>query len=165
MCYGSSCRRELRCSRHPGRRVFLPQGLLVSFIHAACVLCIGAKLSLLDEMDQDVVAYRPERAGEGVEGVITEIGSTVSEYTTDPIPVITLRQEDGVFRGIRGYHTTLRNDLEKLNLQVGDRLAVVYEGKKATKDGKRSFHAYKVRKAAGAPGFGAGGDAGDVAPF
>lgn len=110
-------------------------------------MLIGVALSLLDEMDVDVVAYRPERAGEGVEGVVTSIDYTTSEYTTDNIPVITLRQDDGVFRGVRGYHTTLRNDLDKLDLIVGDRLAISYEGKKQTKDGKRTFHSYKVRKA------------------
>ena len=117
-------------------------------------------MSLLDEMDIDVVAYRPENAGEAVEGVVVAIDVTTSEYTTDPIPVITLKTAEGIFRGIRGYHTTLRNDLKKLDLRTGDTLAVMYEGKKKTKDGKRSFHAYKVRKSA-AP---VAADT-DVAPF
>lgn len=119
-------------------------------------------MSLLDEMDLDVVAYRPESAGEGVEGVVVALDVTSSEYTTDEIPVITLKTDEGVYRGIRGYHTTLRRELDKLALQVGDRLAVVYEGRKKTKDGKRSFHAYKVRKAAGSSD---AGTADDVAPF
>lgn len=105
-------------------------------------------MSLLDEMDIDVVAYRPENAGEAVEGVVVALDVTTSEYTTESIPVITLKTAEGIYRGIRGYHTTLRNDLRKLEVQVGDTLAVLYEGKKPTKDGKRSFHSYKVRKSA-----------------
>lgn len=121
-------------------------------------------MSLLDEMDADVVAYRPERAGEGVEGVIVALDVTGSEYTTDEIPVITLKQDDGVFRGIRGYHSTLRRDLNDLELKVGDRLAIVYGGKKQTRDGKRTYHAYTVRKAAGSESP-ASDAASDVAPF
>lgn len=109
-------------------------------------------MSLLDELNADVIAFRPERAGESVEGEIVALDVTGSEYTTDDIPVITLKDSEGNFRGVRGYHTTLRRDLEKLNIQVGDRLAIRYDGKKQTKDGKRSFHAYTVRKAAGSQG-------------
>ncbi|RTL65869.1 MAG: hypothetical protein EKK42_20195 [Pseudonocardiaceae bacterium] len=116
-------------------------------------------MSLLDEADVDVVAFRPERAGESVEGVVTYIGVTDSEYTTDEIPVITLKTDDDVLRGIRGYHKNLREDIAKVDLRIGDRLAVRYDGKKPTKDGKRSYHAYTVRKAPGAAA-----DA-DVAPF
>lgn len=92
----------------------------------------------------DVLAYKPDRAGEAVEGTIVALDVTSSEYTTDDIPVITLRQDDGILRSVRGYHTTLRRDLEKLGLQVGDYLGIRYDGKKQTKDGKRSFHAYTV---------------------
>lgn len=102
-------------------------------------------MSLINEMDVDVVAFKPERAGESVEGVIVAQDVTSSEYTSDAIPVITLKQADGVYRGLRGYATVLRNELAKLDLEVGDTLAVLYEGKKDTKDQKRSFHSYKVR--------------------
>lgn len=122
-------------------------------------------MSLLDELNADVIAFRPERAGESVEGVIVALDVTGSEYTTDDIPVITLKDSDGNLRGVRGYHTTLRRDLEKLNIQVGDQLAIRYEGKKATKDGKRSFHSYTVRKAATPAGGSPAADTSDVAPF
>lgn len=121
-------------------------------------------MSLLDELNADVIAYKPERAGESVEGEIVALDVTGSEYTTDDIPVITLKDADGNFRGVRGYHTTLRRDLEKLNIQVGDLLAIRYDGKKQTKDGKRSFHAYTVRKASSAPAAGGGSQAADDEP-
>lgn len=122
-------------------------------------------MSLLDDMDTatEILAFRPERAGESVEGVVVALDVTTSEYTTDDIPVITL-ESDGVLRGVRGYHTTLRNDLAKLNLKVGDTLAIRYDGKKATKDGKRSFHSYVVKMKRGSLLDGANDDS-DVAPF
>lgn len=109
-------------------------------------------------MDLDVVAYRPEREGEGVEGEVVAIDVTSSEFTSDAIPVITLKQSDGTYRGVRGYHSTLRGDLEKLDLKVGDTLAIVYGGKKSTRDGKRSYHSYQVRSVKGAPKASANGD-------
>lgn len=121
-------------------------------------------MSLINEMDVDVVAFRPERAGESVEGVVVSIDSTTSEYGSYLVPVITLKDADGIYRGIRGYQTVLRNELEKLDLQVGDTLAVLYEGKKPTKDNKRTFHSFKVRSVKGAAAAG-NSDTSDVAPF
>lgn len=124
-------------------------------------------MSLLDEMDQDVVAYRPERSGEGVEGVVIALDITGSEYTDEPIPVITVKQDDGVIRGIRGYHSVLRGNLKDADPQVGDRLAIVYEGKKQNRKGTGSYHSYKVRVARGSTAAVAGGSqaADDEPPF
>lgn len=121
-------------------------------------------MTLLDEMNADVINFIPERSGESVEGVIVAMDVTSSEYTRDEIPVITLKQADGIYRGVRAFATVLRNELVKLELEVGDTLAVLYEGKKPTKDGKRTFHSYKVRSVKGdsAP---ASTPSDDVAPF
>lgn len=118
-------------------------------------------MSLLDEMDQDVIAYRPERENEGVEGVLIAKDVTTSEFTSDDIPVLTLRQDDDVFRGVRGYHKVLRDEIERANPQIGDRLAIVYLGKKPNKKGTGSYHAYKVRVARGE----SPAASEDVAPF
>ena len=106
-------------------------------------------MSLLDEIDEntDVVPFRPEDAGEGVEGRVISIDVTSSEYTTDDIPVINIETPDGVVRQIRGYHSVLRNEIERAAPKVGDTLAVKYNGKKPTKDGKKSFHSYGVKVA------------------
>lgn len=119
-------------------------------------------MSLLDEIDADVIAFKPERAGESVEGEVVALDVTGSEYTEDEIPVITLKDADGVFRGVRGYHSVLRARLADLNLKVGDSLAIRYEGKKQNRKGTGSYHNYSVRKAAGSQG---SASADDVAPF
>lgn len=121
-------------------------------------------MSLLDEMDRDVVAYRPEREGEGVEGVVVARDVTDSDYTSEDIPVLTLKQDDGVFRGVRGYHKVLRDEINRADVSVGDRIAIVFEGKKQNKKGTGSYWSYKVRVARGESA-GSSDDASDVAPF
>lgn len=100
-------------------------------------------------MDIDVVAFRPEREGESVEGVLVARDITTSDYTTDEIPVLTLKQADGVYRGVRGYHQVLRNELEKVDPQIGDTVAIKYLGKLPNKAKTGSYHGYKVRVAHG----------------
>lgn len=103
-------------------------------------------MSMLDTIDDntEVIAFKPDTAGEGVEGVVLSRDITSSEYTTDDIPVILLTTDEGVVRSVRGYHSVLRNEINRADPKTGDRIAVKYLGKKPTKDGKKSFHAYKV---------------------
>jgi len=92
----------------------------------------------------DVVSFRPEKDGELVEGTVVALSTTNSEYTSDLIPVIRIQTDEGVVREVRGYHSVLRARLQERNVAVGDKLGVRYDGKKPTKDGKRSYHAYSV---------------------
>lgn len=103
----------------------------------------------LDQTPDDAPFWKAEKAGDQIAGTVTSISSTTSEYTTDDIPVIYLETEGGGVQSVTAFHTTLRKDLQKFNVQVGDLVAIRYEGKKDTKDGKRSFHAYTVRHARG----------------
>ena len=106
-------------------------------------------LAGLDSAPEDAPYWKGEKAGDTIAGRVTATDSTTSEYTTDPIPVVYLETDGGGVQSVTAFHTTLRNDIKKLNLQVGDLLAIRYEGKKQTKDGKREFHAYTVRHARG----------------
>lgn len=112
-------------------------------------------MSLLDEMPDtaDIIAFKPERAGESVEGVVVALDITSSEYTSDDIPVITLKDDAGVFRGVRAYHTVLRNELAKHDVAKGDRIAIKYKGKVPTKNGKGSYHSYVIAVEKDDPGF------------
>lgn len=96
------------------------------------------------DQNTDVVSFRPEKAGESVEGTVTAITTTTSEYTSDDIPVIRVKTDEGVIREVRGYHSVLRSRLAERGVAAGDKLGVRYEGQKATKDGKRFFHNYTV---------------------
>jgi hypothetical protein len=92
----------------------------------------------------DTEQWRPTLAGDQVGGVITRISSTASEYTTDEIPVIDIMCPDVTIRQVRAYHTVLRHELNARHLQVGDTVAIRYLGKLPTKDGRKTFHGYKV---------------------
>lgn len=123
-------------------------------------------MSLLDEMNQDVIAYRPERPGEGVEGELVARDVTGSDYTSDDIPVLTLKQDDGTLRGVRGYHKVLRDEIARADLNIGDRVAIVFEGKKPNKKNTGTYWGYKVRvqRASSAPAAGGGSQAADDEP-
>lgn len=115
-------------------RIFLARGYLLT----------NSMLDDIDDSDVEIIAYKPDRSGEGVEGVIISQDITSSEYTSDDIPVLLLETDGGVIRSVRGYHKILRDELTRVKPNNGDRIAIKYFGQKKTKDGKRSFHSYKV---------------------
>jgi hypothetical protein len=111
-------------------------------------------VDLLDGLGEgsDAEAWMPTEAGQGVQGTVVAVGATTSEYTTDPIPVVTVETSAGQKVRITAYQSVLRREIEEVNPQRGDLFAVKYLGKKSTKDGKREFHAYKAaaRRGSGA---------------
>ncbi len=107
-------------------------------------------MSLLAAMDDgpdepEFTSFRPEQPGESVEGTVVTVSSTTSDYTSTPVPVVTVRTDDGELRQIRGYHSHLNAELSRLPLLTGDRLAVRFDGRKKTRDGAHKFCMYTVR--------------------
>lgn len=72
---------------------------------------------------------------EGIQGVVTYIGTVSSDYGPEECPLIELEAADGTVWSIRGYSTVLRNQITKANPAVGDTLAVKYFGVKPNKAG------------------------------
>lgn len=109
----------------------------------------------------DAEAWMPNTAGQGVQGTVVAVGTTTSEYTSEPIPVVTIETDGGDKVRVTGYQSVLRREIEECAPQRGDMFAVKYLGKKTTKDGKREFHAYKAatRRGAGAGARSGGGKA------
>lgn len=106
---------------------------------------------LLDSIDESgATPWKPQNAGEGVQGKVTGTSTVSSEYTSEPIPVVEVVDGNGEAWSIRGYASVLRNEINKANPQPGDTFAVKYFGKKETKNGQGSYHHYMVaiRKAA-----------------
>ena len=109
-----------------------------------------AGVSLLEELENapeesgeytESEQWRPE-PGEGIEGVVTETYSFKGKFK-DPegnypvIPGWVLRVDgDDTLWSVAGLHGVLRQEMEKAEAQVGDRVAVLYSGKRATKDGE-----------------------------
>lgn len=112
----------------------------------------GEVVDLLDGLGEgsDANAWVPTEAGQGIQGTVLAVGTTTSEYTSDPIPVVTLETAAGDKVRVTGYQSVLRREIEEAAPQRGDLFAVKYLGRKSTKDGKREFHAYKAATRRGA---------------
>jgi hypothetical protein len=90
--------------------------------------------------DDFATGWRP-KAGDRIEGRITSIDVRHGEY--EPYPIITIVDEGGEPVAVHAFHDVLRNELAKLQPEVGDRLVVVYRGQKEGRSGSR-YHSYAV---------------------
>jgi hypothetical protein len=122
----------------------------------------GSKQDPAELVDRDFAdAWRPDPGGKLV-GEIVELGSRAG-YNDELYPIVTVRRDDGVELAAHCFHTVLRNELAKIRPQVGQRIAIRYEGERQGADGKSRYHAYRVATDS-VPVFswGAFGDAADV---
>ncbi len=104
-------------------------------------------MSIHDALDQDFApAWRPEPGGKLV-GTVTDL-SEREGYDGDPYPILTVRTESGEY-AVHAFHTVLRNELARIRPQVGTELGIKYEGKKATGNGRGTYHSYRVRSTGG----------------
>jgi hypothetical protein len=87
-------------------------------------------------------AWRPD-PGDKLVGEIVELGARAG-YDDELYPIVTIRQDNGVELAAHCFHTVLRNELAKLKPQVGQRIAVKYEGEVATANGRSRYHSYRV---------------------
>jgi hypothetical protein len=95
----------------------------------------------LDSMLEDVEnedttpSWTPDEPA-SLAGTITKIGSTKSDYHDDPIPVWTLKQQDGELIRLAGFRSVLMRDMNDADAEVGDLVAVKYFGKVLKKNAK-----------------------------
>jgi hypothetical protein len=100
--------------------------------------------TLDDRLDADYApAWRPD-PGDKIEGEVVAIAERAGEY--DPYPIVTVRRSDGEEFAIHAFHTVLAGEFAKLQLKLGDKIAVKYLGKKQNRAGNGSYHAYRVVK-------------------
>lgn len=101
---------------------------------------IGGQLhaGLLDELDREKVAWKPE-PGSKVAGIVNTVTTAKSEFgdypliTLDPGPTEPLVD-------VHAFHTWLKSDITRLNLRQGDQLAIKYLGR----GGDRDMAMYRV---------------------
>lgn len=86
--------------------------------------------------------WRPS-TGDTVAGEVIDISSTDGGY--GPYHVLTLRGEDGAEVDVHAFHTVLRNELGRRNVQVGDRLEIAYLGHADGGRGKSGYDHYRVK--------------------
>ena len=89
-------------------------------------------------------AWRWEKEGDEVEGVVVSVSSRIHDNHPDGYPIVVLRQPDGTDVAIHGMTYVLKDEITKRNLRPGDLFAAIYVGKKASGNTGRSFHAFKV---------------------
>lgn len=96
--------------------------------------------------------WQPEE-GDSIEGVVIETFSFQSGYKdsdtgekpTIPGLVIVLDDENEPPWSVVGLHSVLRREIEDNEIQVGDRVAIIYEGERESrKDPDNSFHYYRL---------------------
>jgi hypothetical protein len=87
-------------------------------------------------------AWRPS-PGDKLVGEIVELGQRAG-YDDELYPIVTVHQDDGVEFALHAFHTVLRNEFTKLAPQVGQRIAVKYEGEVASANGRSRYHSYRV---------------------
>lgn len=96
--------------------------------------------SIRDRISRDAEPWKPDE-GDFVIGVVLDVQTREGEY--GDYLLVTLETDDGREVEVHGFHTTLRNELMKLDPRVGDELAVRYLGKKTSATGA-SYYAYRV---------------------
>jgi hypothetical protein len=87
-------------------------------------------------------AWRPETEGESIAGHLVRVDHGEQKYGV--YPILVLADERGVEHAVWLYATVLRVQVEELGPQIGDAVAIVYEGRRTPKGGGDEYHAYKV---------------------
>lgn len=89
-------------------------------------------------------AWRWDKEGDEVEGIVVSISSRVHENHPDGYPILVLRKPDGTDVAIHGMTYVLKDEITKRNLRPGDQFAAIYVGKRPSPKTGRTFHAFKV---------------------
>lgn len=101
-------------------------------------------LDLLDEVEEDdSEGWVPEKAGEGIQGVVVKVGETRSDFSDEMCPTVTIETKDGTKYRVIGYGSVLKRELQDADPKPGDLMAVKYFGEKPIKKGKYAGRPYK----------------------
>lgn len=96
--------------------------------------------SLQDRLNRNPEPWKPEE-GDSVLGTVLEVNMRDGGY--DEYPVVALETEDGREMEVHAFHTSLKNDVMKLELRPGDEFGCRYLGKRTSATGA-SYYAYRV---------------------
>jgi hypothetical protein len=91
----------------------------------------------LDRLDSFPEPWKPS-AGDKLAGEIISIDVRETEY--GEYPIVTVLTNDGRELSFHAFHTVARNEIAKLEPEVGERIGIAYHGKSA--DGR--YERYRV---------------------
>ena len=100
--------------------------------------------------------WRPE-PGDTVAGEVVDINETNGGY--GPYYILTIHDGHGEEVDVHAFHTVLRNELARRNVQIGDSLEITYLGRVSGGRGAGGYDHYRV-KGGKTPVVNWGGDAG-----
>jgi len=109
------------------------------------------ELDLLDDISEDAgVAWVPATDGDQPDGIQGRVVNRTVIYADDAygggeVPLLEVEQKDGVVWSVRGYHTVLRNQIEKNDPEVGDLVAIKYFGPKTPRSGGKDYENYGMK--------------------
>jgi len=112
---------------------------------------VEALLEALEEEDSYAPAWNREDAkldeGDTLIGEVTGLSERESDYGDHEVyPIVTVRQKDGEELAFHAGGGGARGPLERAAPQVGDRIAIRYEGERnSTKNKGKKYKLYKVR--------------------
>jgi hypothetical protein len=99
-------------------------------------------------------AWKPG-PGDVLRGTVTEITEYHGGgYGSYPILTVTLDEDcrangtehkAGSELAIHAFHTVLRNELARLDVQIDESIAVLYGGRQRTRDGSTNYEGYRVK--------------------
>jgi hypothetical protein len=100
-------------------------------------------LTMEQRLDFDPDPWDPE-PGDKVAGEVVQVQRYDSKFTGEDYPVVDLLTDPDTLAGVRVYgsRTVLGNELDRLQPQPGDRLAVKYAGMVENKGVE--YHSYRV---------------------
>jgi hypothetical protein len=100
-------------------------------------------LTMEQRLDFEPESWDP-RPGDKVTGEVVQVQRYDSKFTGEEYPVVDLLTDPGTLAGVRiyGSRTVLGNELDRLQPQPGDRLAVKYSGLIENKGVE--YHSYRV---------------------
>jgi len=115
-------------------------------------------LDLLDGLTEDQgVAWIPaddEDQPRGIQGTVITRDEIATDFKSPDnpsgmVPFLEIQEKgaDGQIWSVRGYHTVLRNQINKHDPQKGDFVAIKYLGVKENRKGSSSYENYVMAKA------------------
>jgi hypothetical protein len=100
---------------------------------------LAAARAALDEPRPE--AWRHPQPDEEIAGTV--VRTEEGDLGNGSVPIVVIDTGDGNLRSIWVFHDALRSQLEKLQPQAGDAIAIRYNGKQKSANG-RSYHSYTV---------------------
>ena len=101
----------------------------------------GDDADLVDDLRDYAAGWRPQ-PGDTVQGRIAGWDEGVSSYNGKAYPILIIEARDGQRTAVHAFHSVLADQLAKLGAAFGDRIGILYQGKR---DGAAaSYHAYRT---------------------